>query len=116
MMQPSSSPCHAPTSRHQPATSFSTGSDSPIAVPSAPGISLAVERVAARTVRDQGLGSGGPTWSATAVRALSISACCAPDGPAVTLRSSSQSLPSRTLRAGSWPVTRSASQPIGQPT
>src|ERR1039457_731438 len=87
-----------------------------MAVPRAAGISSAIDRTAVRTVLDHGFGSGGPTSSASLVSALSISACWAPDGPAVTVRTSSQSLPSRAFRTGSRPVRRTASHATGQPT
>ena len=103
-------------SRHQVAILFSSGSDSVIAVPSAAGISAALDRTADRVVCDQGFGSGAPTSSASLVRAWSISACCASEGPEAMLLTSAHSLPSRTLRTGSRPVSRSASQAMGQPT
>ena len=114
--QPSSRPCHTATMRHQGSTLFSAGSESPIAAPSAPGISLRRARAAARTVADHGLGSPGPICSPMAVSALSISACWAPAGPADTPRNSSHRLPSRSLRTGSRPSTRSTSHDTGQPT
>ena len=116
MTQPSSSPCSAPTSRHHSMILFSSGIDSPIAVPIAAGISSACDRTAARVVCDHGFGSGPPTSSASLVRALSMSACWAPDGPAAMLLSSAHSLPSRIRRTGSRPVSRSTNQAIGQPT
>ena len=79
-------------------------------------MSPALDRIAVLMVFDQGLGRPGLTWSASSVSALSMSACCAPDGPAETPRSSAQSLPSLILRTGSRLVRRSTSQLIGQPT
>ncbi len=72
---PSSRPCAAPISRHHGSILSSVGSDSPMAAPSAAGISSARDRTAVRTVLDHGFGSGGPIRSASRVRALSISAC-----------------------------------------
>src|SRR5262249_57807300 len=109
-------PCSAPTNRHHGVMVFSGGSDSPITAPSAAGICSALDRRADRVVRDQGSGRGGQASSASLVRALSISACCAPDGPALVLLSSDHNVPRRILRTGSLPVRRSAIQATGQPT
>jgi hypothetical protein len=53
------------------------------------------DRAALRAVAGHGAGRPGATSSESAVIALSISALCAPAGPADRLRSSSHSVPSR---------------------
>ena len=87
-----------------------------MARPSAEGMASTWDRAALRAVAGQGAGRPGAISSESAVIALSISALCAPAGPADMLRSSSHRVPSRILRTGSRRSSRSASQETGQPT
>ena len=104
-----SSHCTRAISRHHPVTLSRDGRPRATAAPRAAWASLARDRAAARTVRDQGSGREPPTSSANTVTALSMSDRCA------WTTSAESSASSLRAEVGPAPRSRAASRPGGQP-